>query len=180
PGLLNSVNNIQNMYANDYGEVTDIRSGQKRGGAKLDLRYDFEDGPLQSIKFGVKYSDSSREFTDRDYSTGGINDGTTTLNDLGIFKGYYNQIFPGKFDWQTLQVSRAAVAALIAAHVQPSDLDTCGQLDYNNFNCDTMRGTEAVSAAYAMATFQSGPWEVIPGVRFEHTSIRNTFWTTPQ
>jgi TonB-dependent receptor len=180
PALLNSVNNVQNMWANDYGEVTRIRSGQKRGGAKLDLRYDFEDGPVQNVKFGVKYSDSSREFTNRDWSTGGINDGTTTLDDLGIFKGYYSQIFPGKYPWVTPDVSRAAVAALIAAHVQPSDLDTCGQLDYNNFNCDTMRGTEAVSAAYAMATIQSGPWEIIPGVRFEHTSIHNTFWTTPQ
>jgi TonB-dependent receptor len=180
PALLNSVNNIQNMYANDYGEVTKIRSGQKRGGAKLDLRYDFEDGPVQNVKFGVKYSDSSREFTNRDWSTGGINDGTTTLGDLGIFKGDYSQIFPGKYPWVTPDVSRAAVAALIAAHVQPSDLDTCSQLDYNNFNCDTMRGTEAVSAAYAMATIQEGPLEIIPGVRFEHTSIHNTFWTTPQ
>ncbi|UPG88031.1 TonB-dependent receptor [Luteibacter aegosomaticola] len=180
PALLNSVNNIQNMYANDYGEVTKIRSGQKRGGAKLDLRYDFEDGPVQNVKFGVKYSDSSREFTNRDWSTAGINDGTTTLGDLGIFKGDYSQIFPGKYPWVTPDVSRAAVAALIAGHVQPSDLDTCSQLDYNNFNCDTMRGTEAVSAAYAMATIQEGPLEIIPGVRFEHTSIHNTFWTTPQ
>jgi len=180
PGLSTSVNNIQNMWANDYGEVTRIRSGQKRGGAKLDLRYDFEDGPVQSVKFGVKYSDSSRTFTNRDWSTGGINDGTTTLDDLGIFKGYYNQIFPGKYPWRTPDVSRAAVAALIDAHVQPSDLDTCSQLDFNNFNCDTMRGTEAVSAAYAMATIEQGPLEIIPGVRFEHTSIHNTFWTTPQ
>ncbi|KAG9601256.1 hypothetical protein KCV01_g7648, partial [Aureobasidium melanogenum] len=79
PALLNSVNNIQNMYANDNGEITRIRSGQKRGGAKLDLRYDFEDGPVQAIKFGVKYSDSSRKFSNRDWSTAGINDGTTTL-----------------------------------------------------------------------------------------------------
>ncbi|MGN6094201.1 MAG: TonB-dependent receptor domain-containing protein, partial [Luteibacter jiangsuensis] len=43
-----------------------------------------------------------------------------------------------------------------------------------------MRGTEAVSAAYAMATIEQGPLEIIPGVRFEHTSIHNTFWTTPQ
>ncbi|HXP00014.1 MAG TPA: TonB-dependent receptor, partial [Luteibacter sp.] len=179
PGLLNSVNNIGSMWANDYGEVTDIRSGQKRGGAKLDLRYDFENGPVQSVKFGVKYSDSSREFTNRDWSTGGINDGVTTLDDLGIFKGSYSSIFPDKYPWRTPEVSRAAVAALIDQHVVPSDLDTCGALDFNNYNCDTMRGTEAVTAAYAMATIQQGPLEIIPGVRFEHTSIHNTFWTTP-
>jgi len=179
PGLLGSVNDIGAMWANDYGEVTHIRSGQKRGGAKLDLRYDFEDGPVSSVKFGMKYSDSSREFTNRDWSTGGINDGVTTLNDLGIFKGEYASIFPDKFHWRTPDVSRAAVAALIRQHLLPSDLDTCGSLDFNNYNCDTMRGTEAVSAAYAMATINQGPVEIIPGVRFEHTSIHNTFWTTP-
>lgn len=179
PGLLGSVNNIGGMWANDYGEVTDIRSGQKRGGAKLDLRYDFDGGPVSSVKFGVKYSDSSREFTNRDWSTGGINDGVTTLDDLGIFKGYYSSIFPDKYHWRTPDVSRAAVAALIDQHVLPSDLDTCSSLDFNNYNCDTMRGTEAVTAAYAMATINQGPLEIIPGVRFEHTSIHNTFWTTP-
>lgn len=179
PDLANSVNNIAGMWANDYGEVTRIRSGQKRGGAKLDLRYDFEDGALQSIKFGVKYSDSSRQFSNRDWSTAGINDGVTTLGDLGIFDGGYSSIFPGKYPWYTPKVSRAAVANLIQDHLVDSDLDTCGSLDFNNLNCNTMRGTEAVSAAYAMATVNTGDVEIIPGVRFEHTSIRNTFWTTP-
>ncbi len=133
PGLIGSVNNIGGMWANDYGEVTDIRSGQKRGGAKLDLRYDFDGGPVSSVKFGVKYSDSSREFTNRDWSTGGINDGVTTLDDLGIFKGYYSSIFPDKYHWRTPDVSRAAVAALIDQHVLPSDLDTCSSLDFNNY-----------------------------------------------
>lgn len=180
PGLLNSVNNIQNMYANDNGEITRIRSGQKRGGAKLDLRYDFEDGPVQAIKFGVKYSDSSRKFSNRDWSTAGINDGTTTLGDLGIFDGYYSSIFPGKYPWRTPKVSRSAVENLINQNLVDSDLDTCSQLYINNFNCNTMRGTEAVTAAYATATIVRGDVEIIPGVRFEHTTIRNTFWTTPQ
>lgn len=42
-----------------------------------------------------------------------------------------------------------------------------------------MRATEAVSAAYAMATLRSGNWEILPGVRFEHTAITNTFWAQP-
>ena len=179
PGLLNQVNHIPSMYANDYGEVTKIYSGQKKGGAKIDFHYDFTDGILSSIQFGLKYSDSSRKFTDRDWSTSGIDDGTTTLGDLGIFNGSYSSIFPGKFDWSTPKVSESAVANLISRYLQPSDLDTCSSLAINNYNCDTMRGTEAVSAAYAMATFHWDTLEIIPGVRFEHTAIRNTFWTTP-
>ncbi len=179
PGLLNKVNDIPSMYAGDYGELTKKYSGQKKGGAKLDFRYDFTDGILSSIQFGLKYSDSSREFTNRDWSTDGIHDGTTTLGDLGIFSGSYASIFPGKLDWNTPNVSETAVSNLINSHLQPGDLDTCSDLYINNYNCNTMRGTEAVSSAYAMATLHWGNLEIIPGLRFEHTAIRNTFWTTP-
>jgi len=180
PALLGSVNDIPGMWANDYGELTRIFSGQKKGGAKLDFRYDFDDGALSSIQFGLKYSDSSRRFTNRDWSTAGIDDGTTTLGDLGIFGGNYASIFPGKYRWSTPKVNEAAVSDLIYAHLQPGDLDTCGSSYWvNNYNCNSMRGTEAVSAAYAMATFDVGALEIQPGVRFEHTSIRNTFWVTP-
>jgi TonB-dependent receptor len=180
PALLNSVNNVGSLYANDSGEVTKIYSGQKKGGAKLDFRYDTEGGVLSSVKFGMKYTDSSREFTNRDWSTAGINDGTTTLDDLGIINGEYSSIFPGKYSWNTPKISESAVASLIARTLQPGDLDTCSSLDYNNYNCNTMRGTEAVTAAYAMATLNVDALEIIPGLRFEHTSIKNTYWVTPQ
>ena len=179
PGLTNSVNNIPAMWANDSGELTKSRSGQKKGGASVDFQYDFDGGALSSVKFGVKYTDSSREFTNRDWSTPGINDGVTTLGDLGIFSGTYSSIFPNKYLWQTPKVNHAAVVDLIRANFADDELDTCGSNYINNYNCNTMRGTEAVSAAYAMATFDVGNLEIIPGVRFEHTSINNTFWTTP-
>jgi TonB-dependent receptor len=179
PALLAQVNNIPSLYASSYGELTKIYSGQKKGGAKFDTRYDFEDGALSSLQFGVKYSKSRREYTNRDWWTGGVDD-TSTLGDLGIFSGNYSSIFPGKYNWVTPKVSEAAVKAVINSHLTDNDLDTCGSAYYvNNWNCNTMRGTEAVSAAYAMATFSLGNLEVVPGVRFEHTSIHNTFWVTP-
>lgn len=74
-------------------------------------------------------------------------------------------------------MSEAAVAGVIAQHLTDDDLDTCGNAFYvNNFNCNTMRGTEAVGAAYASATFTMGNLDIVPGVRFEHTAINNTFW----
>ncbi|KAB7772118.1 TonB-dependent receptor [Xanthomonas sp. LMG 12462] len=179
PALLAQVNNIPSLYASSYGESTKIYSGQKKGGAKFDARYDFADGALTALQFGVKYSKSSRHYSNRDWWTGPVPD-TSTLGDLGIFNGGYAAIFPGKYHWATPRVSEGAVAQVIANHLTDDDLDTCGSAFYvNNWNCNTMRGTEAVSAAYAMATFSFGSLEVVPGVRFEHTSIHNTFWTTP-
>ncbi|QNH11071.1 TonB-dependent receptor [Xanthomonas sp. SI] len=179
PALLAQVNNIPSLYASSYGELTKIYSGQKKGGAKFDVRYDFEDGALSALQFGVKYSKSSRNFSNRDWWTGGVDD-TSTLGDLGIFNGNYSAIFPGKYPWVTPKVSETAVSNVIYSHLRDDDLDSCGKAYYvNNWNCNTMRGTEAVAAAYAMATFSLGNLEIVPGVRFEHSSIHNTFWVTP-
>lgn len=181
PALLAQVNNIPSLYANDNGELTKIYSGQRKGGAKVDFRYDFTDGALSSIQLGAKYSESIRNFSDRDWSTAGIDDGVTTLGDLGIFDGSYNAIFPGQYDWKTPKVSESAVSNLIQRYLTSSDLDTCGDSLYvNNYNCDTLRGVEAVSAIYAKATFNIGDLEIIPGIRFEHTEIQNTYWVTPE
>ncbi|WP_249027629.1 TonB-dependent receptor [Xanthomonas cucurbitae] len=179
PALLAQVNNIPSLYATSYGQQTRIFSGQTRGGGRFDTRYDFEDGALRSLQFGVKYTRSQRQFTNRDWFTGGV-DGTTTLGELGIFSGTYAAIFPGKYHWATPRVSNAAVAGVIAQHLTDDDLDTCGSAFYiNNYNCNTMRGTEAVSAAYAAATFTVGNLDIVPGMRLEHTGIDNTFWVSP-
>lgn len=181
PALLAQVNNIPGLYANDYGELTQIYSGQRKGGAKVDFRYDFTDGSLSSIQFGAKFTESVRNFSDRDWSTAGINDGVTTLGDLGIFNGTYNSIFPGQYDWKSPKVSESSVSNLIQQYLVSSDLDTCGDSLYaNNYNCDTLRGREAVSAIYGKATFNIGNLEIIPGLRFEHTGIQNTYWVVPQ
>ena len=181
PALLAQVNDIPSLYANDYGEVTKIYSGQRKGGAKIDARYDFTDGSLSSIQFGAKFSESVRNFSNRDWSTSGINDGVTTLGDLGIFNGTWNAIFPGQYSWKSPKVSESGVANLIQQYLVDSDLDTCGDSLYaNNYNCDTLRGREEVSAVYAKATFNIGNLEIIPGLRFEHTGIQNTYWVVPQ
>ncbi|WP_414647804.1 TonB-dependent receptor [Dyella sp.] len=181
PALLAQVNNIPGLYANDDGELTKIYSGQRKGGAKVDFRYDFANGSLSSIQFGAKFTESVRNYTNRDWSTAGINDGVTTLGDLGIFNGTYNSIFPGQYNWKSPKVSESAVSNLIQQYLVSSDLDTCGDSLYaNNYNCDTLRGREAVSAIYGKATFNIGNLEIIPGLRFEHTGIQNTYWVVPQ
>jgi TonB-dependent receptor len=63
--------------------------------------------------------------------------------------------------------------------VTAGDLDTCSGLAINNWNCNSQHGTESVSSAYAMLNLRTGDVEIIPGVRFEHSQIDNTFWVTP-
>jgi TonB-dependent receptor len=53
-------------------------------------------------------------------------------------------------------------------------------LHVNNWNCDTLKGKEAVASAYAMLQLRAGNWEFIPGMRFEHTDIKDTFWVIPK
>ncbi|MFC6839600.1 TonB-dependent receptor [Xanthomonas theicola] len=179
PDMRRQASDIGSLYARRHGQLTKSYSGQDKGGAKFDARYDFDDGALSSLQFGAKYVDSSREFTSRNWTTGKFTD-RTLLRDTGLVVGRYASVYPGKYDLPTVKLSNAALKAMIAQNLTAAAFDTCGGLAINNQNCATMRGNEAVAAAYAMATFKSGDLEVIPGLRFEQTRIRNTFWTMPK
>lgn len=179
PAMTAQLNSVSTMYARRAGELTESYSGQNKGGVKFDARYDFDDGALTSVQMGVKYVDSSREFTNRDWTTSKFTDGRS-FGSLGLINGYDASVFPGVYSYTAPTINQSALKQLIAAHVSDADLDTCSNLYINNWNCNTQRANEAVSSAYAMATLKWGNLEVIPGVRFEHTDIRNTYWVIPQ
>lgn len=179
PEMRQRLNDIGGLYARRTGQLTKEYSGQDKGGAKFDVRYDFEQGALQNVQFGAKYVDSSRTFTSRDWTTAKYTDGTL-LRDTGLVTGEYDAVYPGKYDWSTVKLSNSGLKNLIARNLAADSFDTCGSLYVNNYNCNTMRGTEAVSSAYVMANLRFGDLEIIPGLRYEHTSIRNTFWVMPE
>ncbi|RUL79009.1 TonB-dependent receptor [Dyella choica] len=179
PAMSAQLSSVATMYARRAGELTEIYSGQEKGGIKFDARDDFDSGALASVQMGVKYSTSHRDFSNRDWTTSKYTDGRS-FGSLGLIDGYYSSVFPGIYPYPSPKMSQSALKRLIAANVVPGDLDTCSNLYVNNWNCDTQRANETVSAAYAMATFKWGNLEVIPGMRFEHTDIRNTFWVIPQ
>ena len=178
PAMSAQLNNILGLPAKDRGEVQEAYSGQSKGGAKFDTRYDINSGILQYLKFGAKFSTSSRAISFRDWTIPGYYDGTT-FGSLPIWNGFWNPVFPGKYNWPDPKINQGSLFAYYNSLIKPSYLDTCGSLFVNNFNCNTQRATESVSAAYAMLVLGSGPWEVTPGLRFEHTQIHNTFWLTP-
>jgi TonB-dependent receptor len=178
PEMEAAVNDIGGLYARRAGQFSQQYSGQKKGGVKLDLRRVFDEGALQDIQFGFKHVLASRRYTSRNWTTDYYG-GYTTLQQSGLVDGSYSEVYPGQYRWSTVRLSNDALKNLFDQRVTADNFDTCGELYVNNWNCNTMRGTEAVSAAYVMATLHYGDLEIIPGLRYEYTAIRNTFWSQP-
>ncbi|MFL6602785.1 MAG: TonB-dependent receptor [Steroidobacteraceae bacterium] len=177
PEMTAQLYNIRGLLASDRGELQKQYSGQKKGGAKIDVRKSLSD--LLELKFGAKFLTSSRHVTDRDWTNPAFIDGTT-YGQLPIWNGDYKHVFPGKYGWSVPKLDEDALLAYYGTAADPIKyLDTCGGIYLNSLNCNNQDGTERVSAAYASVDFHTGAWEVTPGVRFEHTDIHNTYWVIP-
>jgi TonB-dependent receptor len=178
PEMTAQLYNIRGLPAFDRGELQKAYSGQRKGGGKIDVRKDFADGLLE-LKFGAKYTTSSRHVTFRDWTNPGFFDGTT-FGSLPIWNGDYKPVFPGKYGWSVPKIDENSLLAYYASAANTTaNLDTCGSIYLNSLNCDNQDATEDVSAAYTMLQFHTGDWEITPGVRFEHTYIHNNFWVIP-
>ena len=177
PALRASLSNIDGMYVRRSGQLTKEYSGQHKGGFKMDARRDFDQSALKYLQFGMKYTRSSRSFTDRDW-TNGYYGGMKKMADIGLINRHYVSAYPGQYDWPTVGLNNDALKRLIVNRLTPSSFDTCGSNPINNLNCNTMRGSEAVTAAYLMASFSFNQLEMLPGLRYESTAIHNIFWHT--
>ncbi|HZU63724.1 MAG TPA: TonB-dependent receptor, partial [Novosphingobium sp.] len=179
--IYNSLNNANTQtLARRAGQLTEEFSGQNKYGARFDVARDIDGSILQQIRFGAKYAMSHRLFTERDWTNNQfanlLGTGGATWQSLGISTSYYNQAFPGVYTFQLPKVNQAALLNYFYKYQSASSLDTCGGTATDNWNCDTMRGSEAVSAFYLAGTIKAGNLEVIPGLRYEHTAIHNTYW----
>jgi TonB-dependent receptor len=183
PDILADLNNPgDRLLARRAGQLTKQYSGQTKWGGRLDLERTFEGSALQSIKFGGKYSDSTRNVTNRDWTNDHfanlLGRPGVTWNELGLFTGSYDSVFPGVYDWQVPKVDHSKLQDYFNQYQTPASFDSCdSSLSYeDNLNCNTQRGSERVAAGYALAHLQAGDLELIPGIRYEHTSIENTYW----
>jgi TonB-dependent receptor len=188
PAELAAIGNVAGYGARRSGELSPEFSHQSLYGAKFDAVFDMGGGVVKSIAAGIKYTGSSREHTYRDYTTNKLY--TTDANDpsfgsLGFLSGGVAQVVPGYYNYpvpfinQTAAVAgfNAAIAREFGSLVNASD--QCGPTITDAENCDTQSGTEDVASLYMMATMKAGKVEVTPGLRFEHTSIDNTYWVIP-
>lgn len=178
PAMYAQLGSVETLPARRAGELTVQYSEQRKQGAQLDAKYDIGAAIFNFLKFGVKYTRSERDATDQDWTTAKFTDGRS-FGSLGIIDGYYSSVYPGVYNWAVPKINQLALFNLYNTYVTPGDLDTCSGLAVNNWNCDSQHGDEAVSAAYALLNMRAGDFEIIPGVRFEHTRIANRYWITP-
>ncbi|MDZ5647717.1 TonB-dependent receptor [Nitrospirillum sp. BR 11828] len=167
-------NNTANYTAIDgSGEFTESYSEQRKLGAHLDATYQMGDGLLDYIKAGAKMVDSHRFAYSRDYSDlQPYPAGSSLASNPYIQDGQLSSIIPGIYDYTVpLGDGDGLSAALKKLAYQRT-------LSADDYNGNTLRGGEAVYAAYIMAGIKRDGWEVIPGLRFEHTRINNTYWNT--
>lgn len=171
------------LLARRAGQVTAQTSSQIRWGVKVDASYVLDIGSLQSFDAGFKYSASHRRATYRDWTNGFFADVTgqagLTWAALGIADGYYDHAFPGLYDWRIPKVNHNRLLDYFNTYKAETSLDTCGVLAVNNYNCDTQEGEENVSAAYISGRFVTEHLEIVPGLRFEHSDLQNTYWLIP-
>ncbi|CAN7576158.1 TonB-dependent receptor [Caulobacter sp. LjRoot300] len=184
PDIFNDLNNAGSaLLARRAGQLTEQYSGQQKYGFKFDAKRVFDDGALQWVKLGGKYVDSHRRVTNRDWTNDHfanlIGQGGLTWDSLGLTTGSYDHIYPGEYGWRIPKVSQDKLFEYFNKYKTDASFDTCGSLAVNNFNCNTQKGDEAVASLYAMADYRFGDVEVIPGLRYEHTKIDNTYWVIP-
>ncbi|MBI1683607.1 TonB-dependent receptor [Caulobacter hibisci] len=178
---LNNANTA--LLARRAGQLTEQFSGQEKYGFKFDAKRVFEGGSLQWIKLGGKYVDSHRRVTNRDWTNDHfanlLGQGGVTWQSLGIATSYYDQVFPGEYTWRVPKVNHQALVDYFYKYKTAASFDTCGSDFTNNMNCNTQKGDEAVASLYATANYSFGDVEVVPGLRYEHTKIDNTYWVIP-
>lgn len=187
PTMLAALQNIPGMsVAGGDVEITKKLSTQRKFGTQIDLRYDMDDaGLLRYVKFGGKIVDSHRQVTSRFYAAD-LPASYNVLSDLGVIRGSYSPVFPGKdYNWSVPIIDQPALFRLYDQLAAPlggveATSYACGGIPQNALNCNTQKARETVYAAYVMADLQAGPVEMIPGFRFEHSDIRNTFWYVPR
>lgn len=158
------------LVGEDSGEFTSSRSEQRKTGGKVDFHYDVDHDVLSDVAFGAKYVESRRETSSRDYS--GLNPypAGSTLADNPLIDRTLGQTIKGVYPYALPIGDGAALTDLMAGLAKAQTLSA------DDFNKNSLSGTEKVSSVYVLANLKLGVVEVQPGLRYEHTDIHDTFW----
>lgn len=171
PGILANIARIADWPANNRGEVTDGQSNQKKTGFKLDFDYAVDNGWLDDIKFGAKYSTADRFTSFRDVQTNAAFPADATLGTSGLVDTTLSSIIPGVYDFAMPLISPDRFWAAYRAN---GGFNVTWTPD--NYNGNTVKGTEKVTSGYALANMTFGDLQLTPGLRYEHTDVHNVFW----
>ncbi len=186
---LTALTNFGQFGARRQGDFTPEFSTQRKGGAKIDAVYAFGETGLTAIDFGVKYQTSRRDHSLRDYTSKRVfvDDNGPRFADLGILQGSVSQLVPGVINVPAPLINTPALFNLFNTSITRdfgtliNASDQCGS-DFivDNENCGTQRGTETIYSAYVSANLKFGDVQIIPGIRYEHTDIGNTYYVLRQ
>lgn len=172
--MYDRLDNLDENPARRSGDVTRQHSSQEKLGVKFDATYDVDSGMFDSVKMGVKHETSWRHVDEIGWE-GYSYDGTTAFSDLGLVDGYWSDAYPGKYSWKVPKINQTKLINLFKSTTTDENITSCDH--YSLYGaCNTQDGSESVSAVYAMATLHLGDVQIIPGVRYEHTGIRNVYW----
>jgi TonB-dependent receptor len=167
------------------GELSTAFSNPGRGGAKIDGGYDFNQDWLKSIDFGFKFESAERNHTGRDYESGEVftsNADDPSFASAPYVSGSVKNLIPGLINAPAPLVNQAALFTnFYAAAAKAGGLDAFNDICNSNFvvdntNCNTQRGIEQVTSAYVSGELMWNGVQIIPGLRFEHTDIHNSFY----
>jgi len=175
PAMYARLGNLGANPARRAGDMSFQHSGQEKAGVKLDGTYDIDGDWLKSVKLGFKQETSWRH-VDALYTETPNYGNTLLFSDLNIFSGSWAQAYPGKYTWSVPKIDQNKLIANYKAHTTVYDSCGDGTASYPYGACDNQNGRESVTSAYAMATLHFGDVEAVPGLRYEHSAIRNVYW----
>ncbi len=172
PAELSNIAQLGSWGARNGGEVTDGQSWQSKTGGKVDFTYDVG-GPLQFVKFGASVTGSKRFTSFRDFESDAAVAKGTTLANSGLVGDTVSAIIPGIY---TFAMPLVSADRFWAAFNRNNGFNVTWSPD--DYNGNTVKGTENVSSAYVMGNLKFDDVEVIPGLRFEHTDVKDTYWNS--
>ncbi|GAA0543930.1 TonB-dependent receptor [Rhizomicrobium palustre] len=172
PAMFDRLGHVGDNLVRRGGQLTIQHSGQDKFGSMLDAQIAL--GESGWIKLGGKHVESWRSTDNTDFTNAIYTDGTK-FSTLGLYTENWREVYPGKYGWSVPKIDQDALFKLFHARVTAASSDSCAIPALLGI-CNTQKGREAVSATYVMGNLQLDTLEIQPGLRFEHTEIKNVFW----
>ncbi|WP_336763992.1 TonB-dependent receptor domain-containing protein [Asaia sp. VD9] len=172
-------------------ETTDYKNNQALGGVKFDNMVDTGWTHAPHINFGLRYYDTIRNATNRDYSydnPDGLLPGLAPTLASGQFQtgsisspylGALSRIMPFETPILSMPALKNYISGLPLSYATSGgDLPWTGNAidSAYNANANTQRANEGLIAGYFSVPITFGAFTLEPGLRFEHSDITNRYW----
>jgi TonB-dependent receptor len=173
-------------------QARDVKSNDKRYAFKLDMDY-APDGLFKHLKWGADFNRSERFQYDRgllgnngdnfviENADGSRPDSTdaqgpTAASLAGRNLNFMGGNYPNFRIYDRSYFENAILPYAYTDQFTSDGTPNPGYYTVNDYNRNTVYGTETVIAAYVQAEAELGPVQAIAGVRYEHTDFSARHW----